>query len=227
MKKSIILVGCILLTSCASYRYPNWEKVTQAATAYKQPCQEVGIEDCIVSRCGTDEWFKKRATTHKANTYILDYDALTGKLQDARYFSCGAGIPINLKKSGIAWITSNVKSSSITEADLEQATKECQYEIHKDTLDMTRPNPTRVYVPTNSLSLSMDQLAAMRHDDVMESIREDHLAIEKKVLVQECLNVRGFISINSRDAKDLAAAEQYCPDRDTILKPCFIPAYKQ
>jgi hypothetical protein len=228
MKKSIILVGCILLTSCASLRYPNWQQVTQVMTVYKQPCQEVGIEDCSNDRCEiTGEWFQKRATTHKANRYIWEYDQQAGKLKGARYYYCGTGIPLNMKKPSIAYITSNIKNPALTEADLDQATKECQYEVHKDTLDSTRENPSRVYVPTNDLYLNINQLDAIRHDQLMESIRKDHLEIEKQSLVQECLNVRGFIYIHSTEVKDLAAVDKYCPDRDTVLNPCFIPAYKQ
>ena len=225
INKIIITALCLSMAGCASLKYPGWERVNEASTAYKQPCKEMGIDDCSNGECETDvAWFKKRATKHDANNFIIEYAEDTGLLKDAKYFYCGAGIPPYMKKSGIAWTVSNKINPLATETDLKQVATECQYEAHKATIDTSRTAPNRVFIPTTNFNYNMAVLSAESSDRIDDMMHNAKLSSEKSTLYNECLAVKGYIYKRSSDKKDLAEADKYCPDIDSTISPCFIPS---
>ena len=218
---------CCSLFGCAGLKHPNWESVNEASTAYKQPCKEMGVDECNKIGCESDAaWFKKRATTDGANNFIIEYAEDNGMLKTAKYFYCGTGISIYMHKSGIAWTIRNKINPNATEVDYKKANTECDYEAHKATIDTSRPAPSRVFIPTNNFSINMVQINARDNDSIDNLIHDTHLDMERITLKNECLIARGYITTKSTNKKDLAEVDKYCPDLDSALSPCFILGIK-
>lgn len=80
----------LLLTSCASLRYPNWKAVEIKSCIQNLPCEKKGkIETCsyaLFSSC--NDWFKKRATIVNANT-VLQKHYLDKTVE---YFQCNSNL---------------------------------------------------------------------------------------------------------------------------------------
>lgn len=84
----------MLSTSCASLKYPNWEKVGIEYSVDNKPCVIKGIkEQCDPSEDACDIWFKKRATRVNANTVEIHSDLSSTNLT-SKYFQCEAGLPL-------------------------------------------------------------------------------------------------------------------------------------
>ena len=125
-------------------------------------------------------------------------------------------------------ITSH-KNPAITADDLQLASKECQYEAHKNTVNMTRhrPTPERPFIPTNNLSFNLDQIDARKNDQLMDSIYANDIQLERYQLESECMEAKGFFSFQPELDKDLAAVKKYCPDSYNAATLCFISNYKR
>jgi hypothetical protein len=98
MKNKILIIFLLILSGCASLKYPNWEKVNiSMSCVHNKPCVSKGEQEkCTdtdpANQCST--WFKKRATLVGANTALVDTSSYT-----ATYFQCEAGLP-PYKESG-------------------------------------------------------------------------------------------------------------------------------
>ncbi len=81
----------LLLTSCASLKYPNWENVQVVSCVHNKPCESKGSnETCKGLTSACPDWFKKRATLVNANTVLQISPTSTS----ATYFKCEAGLPL-------------------------------------------------------------------------------------------------------------------------------------
>ncbi|MDP1664114.1 MAG: hypothetical protein Q8L79_03230 [Methylobacter sp.] len=228
MNKIIMAAVCLSLAGCASLKYPNWESVKEAGTAYKQPCKQVGADGCHYGECELESsWFKKRATTFGANNFIIEYAEDNGLLKGAKYYYCGPGIPPYMQKSGIAWTVRNKINPAATEADLSQVATECGYEAHKATIDTSRKAPDRIFIPTTNFNYNMAVLSAQSSDRLDDMIHDSKLSGERAALYSECLAAKGYVYKKSTEKNDLAEVDKYCPDIDTVTKACFIPGALQ
>jgi hypothetical protein len=92
MKNKILIIFLLILSGCASLKYPNWEKVNiSMSCVHNKPCVSKGEQEkCTdtdpANQCSN--WFKKRATLVGANTALVDTSSYT-----ATYFQCEAGLP--------------------------------------------------------------------------------------------------------------------------------------
>jgi hypothetical protein len=218
--KVLILILSLFLTGCASIRYPNWERVSIEKSVYKQPC-ELRKEVPIADQIKPDDWYKKTATRYEANKVVKMID-VDGAIK-AQYFYCAPGIAPYVSQSPIAWTIRNRSNPASTSLDLEKAGIECQYEAHKATIDTSHDNPTRVYIPTDNLFYSLNQLSASRMDRINEELRQLRLNGDRSSLYYECLEVKGFVYIRTKDSAEVEAVSKNCPDIDNSLQPCFIP----
>lgn len=218
---------CMQFIGCASLKYPNWDSVNEASSAYNLHCKEVGLDECNKSVCeSSTDWYKKRATTYGANNFIIEYAEDNGLIKGAKYFYCSADMPLYMHKSGIAWTIRSKINLNATEADYNQASTECDYEAHKATIDTSRAAPSRVFIPTNNFNINMAQINAQDNDSINNLIHDTNLDLERMTLKNECLMARGYINTKSTNKKDLADVDKYCPDRDSVLAPCFILGIK-
>jgi hypothetical protein len=88
--KLIILISTLILSSCASLKYPGWDQVKTEISVFNKPCRFQGEE---VNSCKEVDWFKKRATIFKANTIVLVPSNTKTDYCLSGYFYCGANIP--------------------------------------------------------------------------------------------------------------------------------------
>jgi hypothetical protein len=85
MKKSLAIALTAILSACADTKYPGWQSVNiyETLPADKE-CESLHASDSNHSGDYT-EWFKKRATRHKANSVVIEFDdhSKTGS-----YYNC-------------------------------------------------------------------------------------------------------------------------------------------
>ena len=212
-----ITVAFALLTGCAAIKYPNWQQVQVVDSVFKKPCERKMEESCSGGdNCA--EWYKKRATIFGANTVVS-----TNRLLKGEYFYCGAGIPPYMIGPGAAWIVRNKFNPSATKLDYEKTIAECNYEAHKATIDTSKYQPSRVFIPTTSYSVNAAQLNAIHNDEIHQSYHELDLRVAANELEDECLSARGFVYTRSDNKQDLADLKSTCPDIDNLVIPCFVP----
>lgn len=73
---------CCSLFGCAGLKHPNWESVNEASTAYKQPCKEMGVDECNKIGCESDTaWFKKELQPMAQIISLLNMQKIMGCLR--------------------------------------------------------------------------------------------------------------------------------------------------
>jgi len=98
MKKNLIIFVCILISSCAANRYPNWEQVRLSmAEPSAEFCvykvQEVCHAPEVFSKKsqyfeGCYNWYKKRSTLFEANTVFIQREQMGTIDGVASYYRC-------------------------------------------------------------------------------------------------------------------------------------------
>lgn len=224
--RAIIPAVCLILTGCASLKYPGWERVRIEPTVYKQPCEYKGEEKCYESPENCPVWYQKRATVFGANTVVKASNGTNqyNMNEVGSYFNCAPGLPPFIAKPNSIWLARpNKFKPDATALDFEKAVAECTYETHKATIDTSQPAPARAFIPTTSYTLNSAQISAAETDRFNQSTRKMRLQYDQLSLYSECLIAKGFVHSRSATEADLAARNQYCPDLDNTAAPCFVP----
>jgi hypothetical protein len=225
MKNKILLVSFYsLLAGCASWKYPNWEQVHVVKSVYKQPCEFKQEEVCSDADSFSAEctvWYKKRATTYKANTFVNEVTK-SEKLA-AKYYYCGPGIPLYNQKPLLAWTIRHKSDPVLTYSDYEKAVYECNYQADVATYDASRPNPSRVIIPTLNYDYQRAQINAIEMDRMSEGWRQDEKYFMRSKIYNHCIDATGFLNTSTSNKKDFDDIEKYCPNIDNYVQACFIP----
>ncbi|MGZ5055467.1 MAG: hypothetical protein ACXWAT_11075 [Methylobacter sp.] len=218
--KIIICVICIQIIGCG--RYSGWERVSIEQSVHSKPCAFKNKEVCDDDEC--NDWFKKRATIYGANTIVLKNDKTTDNLS-ATYFYCAPGIPPFVVKPESAWFISNKFYPNATQLDSDKAIAECAYESHRATIDTSKPLQERMSFPIDPI-YSIVKNRADKEDRLNQDKHRRDLENITSKLYEECLGAKGFISTHASDEASLAKFIKHCPDIDSQVTPCFIPAPK-
>jgi hypothetical protein len=67
------IISCLFLSSCTSFKYPNWEMVRIESAKPSDKCVYKAQEVCDPKIFPTSclNWHKQRATTYGANTVVV------------------------------------------------------------------------------------------------------------------------------------------------------------
>lgn len=218
MKNKIItIVSVTVLSGCAQMFFPGWDKVVIEQSVYKKPCRFITTDPFIGSR-EPNEYFKMHAISVGANTFVR-------KGLNASFFYCAQGLPPYIDDEHTLRFVRNKFDKSATKIDYEKALAECEYQSHAATVDTSRPNPSRIFIPTNSYSLNSAQMSAIERDSIAEDMRKINLSTTQMTLLNECVAAKGYVYSNTeKDDKSLAELRKNCPGSPEFDNlPCFIP----
>lgn len=221
--KIVIAAACMQLFGCANLKYPGWQNVKIANSAYQQPCKKVGVDECSAGGCENNhDWFRKRATKYDGNNVIYNFDKESGNLKSASYYYCAPGLPPYQDELPPLYMVVNKFNPAATQLDYEKADAECEYDAHRSTLDAGAPVLVRQQQMLSledsileARAIEADRLNKLHHADVMQR--------EKGQLYNKCMASKGFISTLSTEKKDLIEADKYCPDKTSFVRYCYIP----
>lgn len=221
------ILGCSKVTKNGQSKIEA-DDVQYTETVFKKPCQYKGEAKGPLSANPHDymEWHREKAAELGANTMVgFGYKSET-PLQIMSYFYCAANLSPFTDRSQTVWIGKNTNPQGLSYIDIR---KKCDYEVHKATVDLSRPqNERSVFYGTSdnaylSFSNTVNQLQA-KHDDWVANMKHTENVENAKIdLLNECLAANGLRLEFSNKRADLDAYDKSCKDVDNTKNPCVIP----
>jgi hypothetical protein len=239
-QQTIPVLLASLLLGCADMKYPGWQKVAFIDSAYDKPCEYRAEEEVATDYESAEDEIsdlQKNAISSGGNT-IVRRGVKSREPGLVSYFYCAPGLKPFKGQPNEVWLAKNIHNKNVNKMDLDKAVAKCTYEVHRATLDTTRPAQARAFVSnqyyetsdpatnlnnaTINLSNTISQMSAARKDKINEENWKARMTQEKKTLLDECLKADGFVTTYSMDPKDVATLIAKCPNQDNGSTPCLV-----
>jgi hypothetical protein len=221
-------IGCSKIATKNSQIEIEADDVKYTDSVFKKKCEYRGEEKgpSFINPNDIVEWHREKAAELGANT-MVSYGYKSDMPQFfTSYFYCASNISPFLGRPKTVWIGHNMNSNHIDYKDIR---KKCDYEVHKATLDLSRPqNERSIFYGTSdnaflSLSNTLNQMQAKHNDWAANMKRSVDLEQAKIDLTNECLAANGLNLEHSNKLSDTEAFDKFCKDVDNINDPCIIP----
>lgn len=243
MKRTIILksiLATLVLSGCSDMKYPGWQKVAFLDSAYNKPCEYRSEEEVATDYESLEDErsdLQKNAISSGGNSIVM-HGMKSREPGLVSFFYCAPGMKPYKEQPSEVWLARPAHNQNATKVDLDKAVAKCNYEVHKATLDTSRPDQTRAFVSNQyyetsdpamnvnnaaiNLSNTLSQISAARKDKINEENWKARLTQERKTLLDECLKADGFVTSYSTNPKDMATLNAICPNQDNISSPCLL-----
>lgn len=221
------VLGCSKATKNGQPKIDD-DDVQYTETVFKKPCQYKGENKGpgFANPNDSMKWHREKAAEMGANTMVPFGYKSDKPLYAMSYFYCAANLSPFTDRSQTVWIGKNTNSQNLGYVDIR---KKCDYEVHKATLDLSRPqNERSVFYGTSdnaflSFSNTLNQMQAQHNDWAANMKRTVDLEQAKLDLLDECLAANGLRLEFSNKRSDLEAYDKFCKDLDNTKDPCVIP----
>lgn len=214
--KMLVAFVCIQTSGCASLMFSGWEQVKIEQSVHLKPCMLLKDDDGA-NAGKSDDFFRKMAIYYDANTVVRK------QYGPSSYFKCSADLPPYHDPNRTIWVAYNKFDKTVTQLDLNKSLAKCTYETNKATVDTSRANPARIFVPTGNLQYDTSQINAIQHDRLSDEIRSIDLSVTKTSLFRQCLLADGFVDNHIVETeKSLSDLNKTCPGINNKEIPCLI-----